>query len=57
MVNFLYIDSFPMPKVNLKKLRGLNIIQNAPRGFESLSDAKFKLILKEARADESYIID
>ena len=57
VVNFLYIDSFPMPKVNLKKLRGLNIIQNAPRGFEPLSDAKFKLILKEARADESYIID
>ena len=57
VVNFLYIDSFPMPKVNLKKLRELNIIQNAPRGFEPLSDAKFKLILKEARADESYIID
>jgi predicted nucleic acid-binding protein len=57
VVNFLYIDSFPMPKVNLKKLRWLNIIQNAPRGFEPLSDAKFKLILKEARADESYIID
>jgi predicted nucleic acid-binding protein len=57
VVNFLYIDSFPMPKVNLKKLRELNIIQNAPRGFEPLSDAKFELILKEARVDESYIID
>jgi predicted nucleic acid-binding protein len=57
VVNFLYIDSFPMPKVNLKKLRELNIIQYAPRGFEPLSDAKFELILKEARADESYIID
>ncbi|WP_303316647.1 PIN domain-containing protein [Flavivirga abyssicola] len=57
IVNFLYIDSFPMPKVNLKKLRDLNIIQNAPRGFESISDAKFEQILKEARANESYIID
>ena len=57
IVNFLYIDSFPMPKVNLKRLRDLNIIQNAPRGFEQLSDAKFEQILKEARANESYIID
>ncbi|WP_341199749.1 PIN domain-containing protein [Croceibacter atlanticus] len=57
IVNFLYIDSFPMPKVNLKKLRDLNIIQNAPRGFESISDDKFEQILKEARANESYIID
>ncbi|WP_289046522.1 hypothetical protein [uncultured Olleya sp.] len=57
IVNFLYIDSFPMPKVNLKKLRDLNIIQNAPRGFEPISDAKFEQILKEARANESYIID
>jgi predicted nucleic acid-binding protein len=57
IVNFLYIDSFPMPKVNLKRLRELNIIQNAPRGFEPLSEVKFEQILKEARANESYIID
>lgn len=57
IVNFLYIDSFPMPKVNLKRLRDLNIIQDAPRGFEQISDAKFEQILKEARANESYIID
>ncbi|MCK8521477.1 hypothetical protein M0D21_07855 [Aquimarina sp. D1M17] len=56
IVNFLYIDSFPMPKVNLKRLRDLNIIQNAPRGFEPISNAKFEQILKEARANESYII-
>lgn len=57
IVNFLYLDSFPTPKVNLKKLRDLNILQNAPRGFEPISDAKFEQILKEARANESYIID
>jgi predicted nucleic acid-binding protein/L-amino acid N-acyltransferase YncA len=57
IVNFLYIDSFPMPKVNLKRLRELDIIQDAPRGFEQISDAKFEQILKEARANESYIID
>ena len=57
IVNFLYIDSFPMPKVNLKRLRELNIIQDAPRGFEPISDEKFEQILKEARANESFIID
>ncbi len=57
IVNFLYLDSFPMPKVNLKRLRDLNIILNAPRGFEPLSDVQFEQILKEARANESYIID
>ncbi len=57
IVNFLYIDSFPMPKVNLKRLRELNIIQDAPRGFEPLNNNQFELILKEARANESYIID
>lgn len=57
IVNFLYIDSFPTPKVNLKRLRDLNIIQSAPRGFEPLSDVQFEQILKEARANESYIID
>lgn len=46
-----------MPKINLKKLRELNILQNAPRGFEPLSNDKFEQILKEARVNESYIID
>ena len=57
VVNFLYIDSFPMPKVNLKRLRELNIIQEAPRGFELLENDKFVRILKEARANGSYIIN
>lgn len=57
IVNFLYVDSFPKPKVNLKRLRELDIIQSAPRGFEPLSDEKFELILKEARANENYIVD
>lgn len=57
IVNFLYVDSFPKPKVNLKRLRELNIIQNAPRGFEQLSDERFNLILKEAKANEDYIVN
>lgn len=57
IVNFLYIDSFPMPKVNLAKLKELNLIQSAPRGFMPISDNVFNEILKEARANESYIIN
>jgi hypothetical protein len=57
IVNFLYVDSFPMPKVNLKRLRELNIIQDAPRGFELLEKSKFVEILKEAKANGSYIVD
>lgn len=57
IVNFLYIDSFPTPKVNLKRLRELDIIQDAPRGFEPLESSKFEEILKEARANGNYIVD
>lgn len=57
VVNFLYIDSFPMPKVNLKRLRELKIIHDAPRGFEPLIFDKFVQILKAARANESYFVD
>jgi len=57
IVKFLYIDSFPKPKVTLKRLRELNIIQDAPRGFELIEPDKFEIILKEARANENYFID
>lgn len=57
IVNFLYLDSFPMPKVNLQKLRDLKIIQDAPRGFELIENSKFVQILNAARANGSYIID
>jgi rRNA-processing protein FCF1 len=57
VVNFLYVDSFPMPKVNLKRLRELNLIQDAPRGFEPLENDIFVQILNEARANENYFVD
>ena len=44
IVNFLYVDSFPKPKVNLKRLRELNLLQDAPRGFEIISAEKFEVI-------------
>ncbi|HIB8180666.1 TPA: PIN domain-containing protein [Elizabethkingia anophelis] len=57
IVNFLYVDSFPTPKVNLKRLIELNIINSAPRGFEPIENTKFVELMIEARANESYIID
>lgn len=57
IVNFLYVDSFPTPKVNLNRLRELNIINSAPRGFEPIENVKFVELMREARANESYIVD
>lgn len=60
IVNFLYTDTFPMPKVNLRKLIDMKIIasvDDAPRGFVQIKNDKFEEFLKEARANESYIVD
>jgi predicted nucleic acid-binding protein len=60
IVNFLYVDSFPKPKVNLEKLIQLGIIKSindAPRGFVQIEKSKFEEFLKEAKANESYIVD
>jgi len=60
IVNFLYTDTFPMPKVNLKRLIEIGVInsvEDAPRGFVQIKNGKFEEFLKEARANESYIIN
>lgn len=60
IVNFLYIDSFPKPKVNLKRLIEIGLIKSindAPRGFLQIGNDKFDEFLKEARANENYIVD
>lgn len=57
IVNFLYVDSFPTPKVNLNRLRELNIINSAPRGFEPIENSKFVELMRAARANESYIVN
>jgi predicted nucleic acid-binding protein len=60
IVNFLYIDSFPKPKVNLQKLIELGLVKSindAPRGFVQIENTKFDEFLKEARANESYIVN
>lgn len=60
IVNFLYIDSFPKPKVNMKRLIEIDVIpsiNDAPRGFVQIENNKFENFLKEARANESYFVD
>lgn len=60
IVNFLYIDSFPKPKVNLEKLIELGVVKSineVPRGFVQIEKIKFEKFLKEAKANESYIVD
>lgn len=57
IVNFLYIDSFPTPKVNLRSLLDLSLIESAPRGFERVPKSNFATMLNLARAGENYIID
>jgi hypothetical protein len=44
----------------MKRLIELGIlasVEDAPRGFRSISEKQFNLILKETRSDESFIID
>lgn len=59
IVNFLYVYSFKKRPI-LKRLIDLGIIrdiESAPRGFTPISDGHFKLILGEARFDESLIVN
>lgn len=60
IVNFIYIDSFPQPKINLNRLIEIGVIRSlndAPRGFVQIDNSKFNEILREARANEYYIVD
>lgn len=60
IVNFLYIDSFPKPKINLERLIELGIIKSindVPRGFVQIEKTKFEKFLNEARANESYFVN
>jgi len=60
IVNFLYVYSFPAPRLNMAKLIELGVIadvRSAPRGFEPLSDRDFNLILEHSNADKSFIVD
>lgn len=59
VVNFLYAYSFPH-RINMKELIDLKVltgINDAPRGFKSITKEQFEIILKETRSDESFIVD
>lgn len=60
IVNFLYVYSFPAPRLNLARLIELGIIadtQSVPRGFVELFDEKFNLILEYSNAKTDFIVD
>ena len=56
IVNFLYIHSFKK-RLNLKELKDLKIIEEAPRGFEPLSEAAFQTLLEESIANQRFIVN
>lgn len=56
IINFLYAYSLPVRR-NLKASKENNVIANAPRGFEEISDEAFETILRISNADQSTIIN
>ncbi len=59
VVSFLYAYSFPH-RINMEKLIDLKVllgINDAPRGFKSITKEQFEIILKETKSDESFIVD
>ncbi|RJP50904.1 MAG: hypothetical protein C4557_08775 [Anaerolineaceae bacterium] len=55
IVNFLYVYTF-QKRLNLKSLRELGIIEQAPRGFEPLTDEAFKILMENSNADQRLVI-
>ena len=56
IVNFLYAHTFPK-RLILKELKELGIIEEAPRGFEPLTDSAFQLLLEKSNANKRLVID
>jgi predicted nucleic acid-binding protein len=56
VVNFLYTYSLPK-RPNLATLKENNIISEAPRGFEQISDAAFNQLLEISHAEKCLIVD
>lgn len=58
IVNFLYVHSFRKGKrLNLSQLKSLGIIEQAPRGFELLSNTAFEKLLEHSDVDQRFIVD
>ncbi|MBM3882452.1 MAG: hypothetical protein FJ387_22465 [Verrucomicrobia bacterium] len=56
VVHFLYSHSFPK-RPNLATLKAANVLVEAPRGFEELSDQAFSALLEVSHADMRLIVD
>jgi len=56
VVNFLYVHTFSR-KPNRKQLMEAKIINDAPRGFERLTDSAFQQLLEVANADKRLVVD
>ena len=56
VVNFLYTYSLPK-RPNLADLKDNNIIREAPRGFEPISDSAFLKLLEISNAEQRLIIN
>ena len=58
VVNFLYVYSFPQ-RINMKELIDLKVlsgINDAPRGFKTITKEQFMTIIKETKSENSFII-
>jgi predicted nucleic acid-binding protein len=56
VVNFLYVYTLPK-RMNRKALMESGVINDAPRGFEPLTDQQFERLCKESNADLRYFVD
>lgn len=56
VVNFMYVYSLPK-RPNLAILKQENIITEAPRGFEEISDAAFSKLIEISNANQRLIVD
>jgi len=56
VVDFLYTYSLPK-RPNLAALKENNIIKEAPRGFEEISDPAFSRLIDSSHANKSLIVD
>jgi predicted nucleic acid-binding protein len=56
IVNFLYVYTLPK-KLTLKELQEHKIIEEAPRGFERLSDDAFKTLMEKSNATQRFIVN
>ena len=56
VVNFLHVHSFPK-RINLKRMKELGIIDDAPRGFERMSDGSFQRLMEASNGDTHIVVN